>query len=273
MYLHEAIQFVLKQAKRPMSTKEIAEVLNQNKLYQKGNDSPEIQSFQIHGRTKNYPHLFVRSGSMVSLVSDVQLANLKARLKDLEQIPKATEKVFESTLAVKVLMNEKNFKPASEIDRLVPNQPGMYCIRLKEGSVLPQPFYDTLKKRNHNIIYIGIASQSLSKRFLGQELRANGHGTFFRSLGAVLGFRPLEGSLAGKANQNNYTFSSSDEQAIIDWINQNLIVNWVCTDSDLNAIESNLIQHHLPLLNIAGNPAAMKELTALRNECKRIARG
>ncbi len=41
---------------------------------------------------------------------------------------------------------------------------------------------------------------------LGNELRARGHGTFFRSLGAVLGYLPPKGSLKGKSNQNNYTF-------------------------------------------------------------------
>ena len=37
--------------------------------------------------------------------------------------------------------------------------------------------------------------KDLNKRMLKQELRSKGHGTFFRSIGAVLGFRPDKGSL------------------------------------------------------------------------------
>lgn len=176
-------------------------------------------------------------------------------------------------LLFEVLMNEKNFKQAKEVDTFVPDESGLYCIRIKDKHLLTEPFYSHLKERNHNIIYIGIASKSLKTRFLGQELRAIGHGTFFRSIGAVLGFTPEYGSLKDKKNQNNYTFSVSDKRKIIKWINQNLIVNWVKVDQDINNIENELIKTHLPLLNIAGNPAALKELSILRDNCKRIARG
>lgn len=99
------------------------------------------------------------------------------------------------------------------------------------------------------------------------------HGSFFRSIGAVLGFVPQKGSLKDKKNQHNYTFSLKDENSIISWINKNLLVNWVTMDQNLNCIENELIMEHFPLLNIAGNPRAMQELTDLRNNCKKIARG
>jgi len=170
-------------------------------------------------------------------------------------------------------MNEKNFKSASTIDNLVPDEPGLYCISISNINAVNTPFNNVLKERNHNIVYIGIASKSLKKRFLGQELRAKGHGTFFRSTGAVLGFTPPKGSLADKKNQNNYKFSVKDELQIISWINKNLLVNWVSLEGNLNSIEDELIIQHLPLLNIAGNPSALQELRDLRNNCKRIARG
>ena len=105
-------------------------------------------------------------------------------------------------------MNEKNFKLASEIDSQVPHNSGLYCIRIKNANALPAPFGRILKERNINIIYIGIASKSLNRRMLNQELRAIGHGTFFRSLGAMLGYRPPKGSLNDKANKRNYKFST-----------------------------------------------------------------
>jgi len=67
MKLHDAIVQTLIAENRAMSTKEIAEKLNITKLYTK-KDNSEITGFQIHGRTKNYPNLFNRDGSIVSLV-------------------------------------------------------------------------------------------------------------------------------------------------------------------------------------------------------------
>ena len=64
MTLHEAIQIVLREKGRIMTTQEIANELNQRKLYTK-RDGSDITAFQIHGRTKNYPHLFTRDGSKV----------------------------------------------------------------------------------------------------------------------------------------------------------------------------------------------------------------
>lgn len=66
--LHDAIIQTLVEENQAMSTKEIAEKLNISKLYIK-NDKSEITDFQIHRRTKNYPNLFNRDGSIVSLVN------------------------------------------------------------------------------------------------------------------------------------------------------------------------------------------------------------
>ncbi len=67
MKLHEAIERLLDQKGRSMTTTEIARELNKNQWYQK-RDGSEITAFQIHGRTKNYSHLFDRDGTTVSLV-------------------------------------------------------------------------------------------------------------------------------------------------------------------------------------------------------------
>ncbi|MDP1623785.1 MAG: HTH domain-containing protein [Bacteroidales bacterium] len=66
MTLHEAIEKLLQQTDRPMTTTEIANELNKNQWYQK-KDGSAIDPFQIHGRTKNYSKMFNRNGSTVSL--------------------------------------------------------------------------------------------------------------------------------------------------------------------------------------------------------------
>jgi len=67
MTLHEAIIIILSDSGRKMTTREIADELDKKKLYKK-KDGSIITDYQVHGRTKNYPKLFNREGSMVSLV-------------------------------------------------------------------------------------------------------------------------------------------------------------------------------------------------------------
>jgi len=80
MTLHVAIEKLLREIGRPMSTQAIANELNLRKWYQKGDGSP-ITAFQIHGRTRNYPNLFVRSGSLVSLIGNGKEAHSPSSAK------------------------------------------------------------------------------------------------------------------------------------------------------------------------------------------------
>jgi hypothetical protein len=171
------------------------------------------------------------------------------------------------------LMNDSNMISVALIDYKVPDESGFYCIKIRDINTFPTIFSAELKSRESNVIYIGLASNSLKTRFLNQELRAKGHGTFFRSLGAILGYRPEEGSLNEKKNKRNYNFSQVDEQLIIDWINTNtnIMVNWVCCGSDFEALETLLIKKYTPLMNLAKNPLKLKKLTELRSVCVNIA--
>ncbi len=67
MTLHDAIVQVLREKNREMTRQEIADEINERKLYSKKDGTP-VTAFQIHGRTKNYPALFTRNGSLVGLV-------------------------------------------------------------------------------------------------------------------------------------------------------------------------------------------------------------
>jgi hypothetical protein len=111
----------------------------------------------------------------------------------------------------------------------------------------------------------------LNERFLKQELRARGPGTFFRSLGAVLGYRPHCGSLKSKSNKHNYRFSIEDQKKINKWKNENLIVNWIELNGNLEEFENELINKYGPLFNIDKNSLALEELKNLRKECVEIA--
>jgi hypothetical protein len=260
-----------------MTTREIADALNKNKWYEK-KDKSLIDPFQIHGRTRNYSQIFIQTGSTISLINQLpsKQSSITKPAKPTKFIKPVTEKLNKGIKDVfsieRTLMDEKYFKNAGKIDKIVPvSQCGLYCIRISDINKLPTPYNKILNERGHNIIYIGIATGCLNKRFLNQELRANGHGTFFRSIGAILGFKPPKGSLIEKSNKRNYKFSKDDNERIIKWINQNLIVNWIEFSGHFDSIETTLIEKYKPLINIAKNPAALKILSELRADCARIA--
>lgn len=169
------------------------------------------------------------------------------------------------------LVDNASFRPAESIDADVPSSPGIYAIRLRIGSTLPEPFESLLGARLSRLIYIGKAT-SLKGRMLRNELRGRGHGTFFRSIGAVLAFRPRAGSLSNKVNKYNFSFERSDRDFIVQWINANLEVSWrTLPIGDVPATETALILEHTPLLNLDGNPMALVELDDLRVLCRQIA--
>lgn len=286
MTLHDAIVVVLRESGGPMTTSEIARVLNGRALYTKRDGSP-IDAFQVHGRTRNYDQLFQRSGSTVALVEwggdtptpTGPAASLRGAPSQAEAIavvaptadPIVEEPIRDHAEVERSLLDPAAFRLAGGIDAYVPDLPGLYAVRLAGDARLPAPFDAKLADRGHDLLYIGIATGSLRKRFVGQELRARGHGTFFRSLGAVLGFRPSKGSLVGKANQSNYRFTSRDEDAIRAWIDDHLLVNWIQLDGNLIDLERVLIAERRPLLNLDHNPAALAELRFVRRECRTIA--
>ena len=67
MTLHEEIVAILKEVGHGLTTKEIAEKVNERGNYHK-QDGTAVTPFQIHGRTSNYPKLFTRKGNKVGLV-------------------------------------------------------------------------------------------------------------------------------------------------------------------------------------------------------------
>ncbi len=270
MKLHEAIEKLLKEKGRSLTTSEIADELNRNKWYSK-RDGSLITAYQIHGRTRNYPHLFKRDGILVALINQpLTKSKIKVSGKKPIKIIRSDNKISIKSVE-KELMVAKRFKKAGIIDSIVPTYPGLYCLRITNPAKLPRAFSEELRKREHNIIYIGKATQSLKRRLVNQELRARGHGTFFRSIGSILGYKPPKGSLVNKKNKINFKFYLEDENRIISWINENLLINWIVFSGDIPKVESELIAKYKPLLNLDGIPWAMEELRLLRAQCLRIA--
>ena len=152
-----------------------------------------------------------------------------------------------------------------------PASPGYYSIYVDSAASLPGAFAAHLESRGSLLIYLGIATTSILARLIEQDLRHMRASTFFRGIGAVLGYRPPQGSLIGKKNRNNYRFVPADTRSIIRWIDDHLKVTWHEEDPAIAATEVAAIRHFAPLLNTTHNPRPLAELAELRAECRRIA--
>ena len=170
------------------------------------------------------------------------------------------------------LMNESKYKSVSDLRASeITDTPGLYAIRIKDVNKLPLAFSVELTKRGHNLLYIGIASKSLRERLWKQELNHQKPATFFRSIGAMLGFRPVKGSLFGK-NTRNYKFDTESTEKIRCWMKENLLVNYYVISDNLENVEKQLIYDYKPIVNIENNPNKMPIISDLRYQCVEIAK-
>ncbi len=160
---------------------------------------------------------------------------------------------------------------ASEAETKVDSNPGYYAIFMDMDSTcrLKPPFKEILRTRGTDLLYVGIAEKTgLRDRLVGQDLRHRRPSTFFRSLGAVIGYCPPPAGLKG----NNYKFSPEDTKKIVDWIDGVIRVHWVAESPAFLAEEKSAIRELCPLLNIRHNPKRIPELVELRKKCVAIAR-
>lgn len=171
-----------------------------------------------------------------------------------------------------VLLAADSFRRADAFDHEGFAVPGLYAIRVADVAALPDPFR-AFAARADGLLYVGKATRSLRKRLVEEELRAKRHATFFRGIGAVLGYRPVPGSLVGKVNRNNFVFASRDRLAIATWLDRYAEASAFAVPGDLAEIERDLIRRFTPLLNLDHNPAALAELVAVRQTCREIALG
>ena len=177
----------------------------------------------------------------------------------------AKEKIATDFASVEEKLIKGDFKSVSSLSaETIPNESGIYCIKLRENSTLPSKYG---KIREDRIIYIGIASKSLRERLWEEELNHKRAATFFRSIGAMLDYLPPKGSLYGKKTRN-YKFSLEDTDKIQKWMKQSLRVNFIKVEnSEIDNIEDSLIKKYTPLVNISKNPNASEELKSERQRC------
>ncbi len=89
---------------------------------------------------------------------------------------------------------------------------------------------------------IGKAVQGL-RRLVRYDLNGEGASTFFCSPGVMLGYRPVQGSLVGKKDQNNFTISTDDSNKLASWSSSHVAVAWRRLEkTSVDALEAPLIE-------------------------------
>ncbi len=177
---------------------------------------------------------------------------------------------------IKELLSDEKFVATKDLEKYkqeLSKSSGFYCLKAVDISncLLVGDVEDLLIKIEKEIIYIGVGQITLFKR-LNQEIRGKSNGTFFRSIGALLGYLPPKGSLYGKSNKDNYRFDTATRRKIIEWINKNLMLSWYLYNrEDIKKLEKCVIRTLKPSLNIEHNPDALPELKEKRKICKEYA--
>lgn len=258
MTLHEAIEKLLRQTGRPMTTQQIADELNKNGWYQK-KDGSTIAAFQIHGRTRNYANIFNRDGSTVSLlgqtaVKQTTVSSVKTITKVAATVkPTVTTTSTDLTSLLKTFM-QNLFDPLADLESSIADSSGNYILCLRPKSKLPKvSITPTLTTFNGlQVIYTGIAGGSLRSRDYRQHFRGNnaGRSTLRKSLGVLFGYKLIPRDK--DPNTGKTKFDIADEMELTSWMCDNLLMFTLPT-SDFDSIEIKLINHFNPPLNLKDN--------------------
>ena len=136
----------------------------------------------------------------------------------------------------------------------VDRKPGFYSIFVDDATSLPDPFRSLLISSGNRLLYIGRARDSLYQRLIEEELMHKKAATFFRGIGAVVGYLPVPGSLRLHKKKNNYKFSSADTAKVISWNERHLRVRWLAMDVEqILRVEPIAIRVLCPLFNTKHN--------------------
>lgn len=202
MTLHEEIKKILEESNKALSTIQIANLVNQRKNYKK-KDGSNVTDFQIHGRTKNYPQLFSRSGNLVDLIKNAQNNQRAKTLNSPTKLIASSEAIkkdninFDSEDVTKMkFLKSYKFTKLNPLRLLLqyglPADPkldscGIYAITITNGYKFEIISEETTRKNNNvvkpwsneklenkwvnnvDVVYYGLAGDS-SPRFLRDRL-------------------------------------------------------------------------------------------------------
>lgn len=119
MTLHKEIVQILKETGEPLTTSRISILVNQRKIYGK-KDGSEVSPFQIHGRTKNYPTLFLRNKTLVGLKDRDEVIIQKVDVKDFSNENNASRQdIVNFKINTEEVVNKESNSPVHKIEFLI----------------------------------------------------------------------------------------------------------------------------------------------------------
>lgn len=197
MTLHEIIEQLLREEGRMLSTRELADLVNEDGSYVK-RDKMRVTDFQIHGRTRNHPSIFVRDGSLVGLREWDRAADQvdDDLLVQSESIPRLETVEDHADVSMITYLEKTGFKRIGTVGELLRSglpternlkRCGLYAVTLpkgftpcflspkevlKKGNVIRPREEDYLREKwvkDVDVVYYGIAG-SKSCRTLAERL-------------------------------------------------------------------------------------------------------
>lgn len=162
------------------------------------------------------------------------------------------------------------FNPKNDIETKIDDSCGNYIICLKNNCSLPELSInlELTKFDDLEVLYTGIAGRSLRNRDFKQHFKGNaGSSTLRKSLGCLFGYKLIPRDKDPNTGKTKY--SRIDEEELTKWMLSNLVMYFL-PNLNYNEIESQLITHFNPPLNLKGNNNSInadfrKNLSSLRS--------
>jgi hypothetical protein len=210
----------------------------------------------------------IQSGRIIVLGESVAPA-----IKKLPITPKAIPVKPSSSSSTAAGLDFQKFDPRTGLAMDIPDSPGNYIVCLRHGSKLPEvPVKYTIREfKGLDVIYTGIASQSLRKRDYRQHFTGNNAGasTLRKSLGSMFGFKKIPRD-RNKPENGKTKFNESDEARLSQWMADSLVL-FFAISPDPEGNETKLINAYNPPLNLSKNSNPINKeyreyLSALRSQ-------
>jgi len=247
-----------------MTTSELAAEVNRRGHYRKRDGSP-VDDFQIHGRTRNYAHLFERDGSRVRLLTGlapsaaVAPPPIRTTLRQAPSKPPAAGSARGSSEAIDDALRSLEQERAVPVTAAssLPDRPGLYAVHAApatwaELGVGPPP--------DARPLYVGKSESSLQGRDIRTHFAdgSTGSSTLRRSFAALLhdslGVHGMPRNPDVPGYFSNYGLSPADDASLTAWMARHLaLATWVApADIMLAEVEKAVYTRLLPPLNLKG---------------------
>jgi hypothetical protein len=259
--LHEELAGILRDnGNRWMTTEELAAEVNERGAYAK-RDGSAVTAFQVHGRTRNYRHMFERDGSRARLLDEpsegLEVSTVPRRAgarRPPTPIAPAPTPVIALPDAVLEALSASAASPVARAD--VPGSRGLYAVH-GAGSVwrdlgLGDP-------PDERPLYIGKAEDSLVARDIRTHFSSGrtGSSTLRRSLAALLtdklDLAPKPRNPDRPGYFANYGLEPDSDGRLTTWMRKRLaIATWTPpADEWLDSVETLVLEALKPPLNLA----------------------